>query len=82
MKWIYFILAVLFFIYFFKSINTSILIIRANNINNYPKIVNILLVWVLPFYWDSRVRNEIEKDREIDIEQMGFPNEMYFDDDL
>jgi hypothetical protein len=81
MKWLYFILAVLVFIHFFRSISGTLLIFQSQKINKYPKILNILLIWLLPYYWIYKIRKDIKKNHEIRTDySMDFPNEFYVDD--
>ena len=81
LKFLYLILALLCFAHFFRWIDTSLLLIKVESVNNLPKIVNIILVLVLPVYWDRKVRIEIKNRKGIETNHsMDFPDEIYMDD--
>ena len=66
MKWLYLALAIVVFTYFFRSISISLLLLHSKRCSAYPKWINLLLIWLLPYYWASKVKEEIQKQEEVE----------------
>ena len=61
MKWIFLVLALIFFILLIAAIDTSVMVIRTRW--NWPqKVKCILMVWLIPFYGIYLVRKRIRSE--------------------
>ena len=76
-RWIFIVFFVGLLVHLFRSVSMTLVIFQAEKFNTYSKWVNVVLIWMIPFYWIAKVKRDIRKKQEMEtnylIEDLGLP---------
>ncbi len=73
MKWFGFLLFMLTIGHLAISTIISLDILHAKPFNKFPKIINVLFTWLIPYYWNYHVWKSIRKMRVVDPKVKNTP---------